>query len=218
MPVLVGRDPGPIAPKGSRTDLRDDDPSSGRSPLDPVAGLRWVLRPVPCLHLVGRSESTGRPPKVKRDFRNAVRWDTVRAPVRLETPSPRPAARYGRAVQVSEERFEELVVDALDSIPDTLSAEMENVAVMVEEWPTAAQLEGRGGTLLGLYEGVPLTARDPITYAGVSPDRITIFRGPLCEQATSEDELAAQVRVTVLHEVGHHFGIDDDRLDELGWA
>ncbi len=119
---------------------------------------------------------------------------------------------------MSEERFEQLVADALDAIPDALAAEMENLAVMVEEWPTAAQLEGRGGTLLGLYEGVPLTARDPITYAGVIPDRITIFRGPLCERATSEAELVEQVRVTVLHEVGHHFGIDDDRLDELGWA
>jgi len=121
-------------------------------------------------------------------------------------------------VQVSATRFEELVVAALDSIPDELAEEMQNVAVVVEDWPTVAQLEGRGGTLLGLYEGVPLTRRDPITYSGVSPDRITIFSGPLCARASSESELAAQVRVTVLHEVGHHFGIDDDRLHELGWA
>ncbi len=121
-------------------------------------------------------------------------------------------------MQVSRARFEELVAEALDSIPDELATEMENVAVLVEEWPTAAQLEGRGGTLLGLYEGVPLTRRDPVTYAGVSPDRITIFAGPICERAGSEALLAAQVRVTVLHEVGHHFGIDDDRLRELGWA
>ncbi|MFO7590623.1 MAG: metallopeptidase family protein [Acidimicrobiia bacterium] len=121
-------------------------------------------------------------------------------------------------MRVTRARFEELVGEALDSIPDELAAEMQNVAVMVEEWPTATQLEGRGGTLFGLYEGVPLTRRDPITYAGVSPDRITIFSGPLCARATTEADLAAQVRVTVLHEVGHHFGIDDDRLHELGWA
>ena len=121
-------------------------------------------------------------------------------------------------MDVSRPRFEELVAEVLDSIPAELAIEMQNVAVMVEEWPTRAQLAGRGGTLLGLYEGVPLTRRDPITYAGVSPDRITIFAGPLCERAVSETDLAAQVRVTVLHEVGHHFGIDDARLHELGWA
>lgn len=121
-------------------------------------------------------------------------------------------------MDVSQDRFEAFVAEALDSIPGELAAEMENVAVLVEDWPSPAQLAGRGGTLLGLYEGVPLTRRDPITYAGVSPDRITIFAGPLCARATSEAELAAQVRVTVLHEVGHHFGIDDDRLRELGWA
>ena len=124
----------------------------------------------------------------------------------------------GRGVQVTRARFEELVGEALDSIPEELAAEMQNVAVMVEEWPTATQLAGRGGTLFGLYEGVPLTRRDPITYAGVSPDRITIFAGPLCARAGTEADLAAQIRVTVLHEVGHHFGIDDVRLDELGWA
>ena len=114
--------------------------------------------------------------------------------------------------------FERLVADALDSIPPGLAAEMENVAVVVEDWPSAEQLRGRSGTLLGLYEGVPLTRRDPIGYAGVLPDRITIFRGPLCERAHDDDELAAQVRVTVLHEVGHHFGMSDARLHELGWA
>lgn len=126
-------------------------------------------------------------------------------------------------MRVSRDRFEELVADALDDIPPELAVEMENVAVVVEEWPTAAQLDdnmGRGqrGTLLGLYEGIPLTSRSEVTYAGVMPDRITIFQGPLCERATDEDELAAQVRVTVLHEVGHHFGMSDARLHELGWA
>ena len=113
-----------------------------------------------------------------------------------------------------------MVADALDEIPDALANELENVAVMVEDWPSPAQLERvpRGGMLLGLYEGVPLTARGPISYSGVSPDRITIFQGPLSRRAPDLDALAAQVRVTVLHEVGHYFGMDDARLHELGWA
>ena len=121
-------------------------------------------------------------------------------------------------MEVSPARFEELVADALDAVPDELAAEMENVAIVVQEWPTHAQRAERRGTLLGLYEGIPLTKRGPMSYAGVLPDKITIFRGPLCARARDEHELAEQVRVTVLHEVGHYFGIDDARLRELGWA
>ena len=97
-----------------------------------------------------------------------------------------------------------MVGDALDEIPDALANELENVAVMVEDWPTPEQLArvGAHGTLLGLYEGVPLTKRGPLSYNGVSPDRITIFQGPLSRRAADLDALAAQVRVTVLHEVG----------------
>jgi len=119
---------------------------------------------------------------------------------------------------VSEEQFEAMVADALDSIPDELADQMENVAVMVQDWPTAAQLDGRSGTLLGLYEGVDLPRRSPIGYTGVMPDKITIFRGPLSALARDEADLAQQVRVTVLHEVGHYFGLSEDRLHELGWA
>jgi predicted Zn-dependent protease with MMP-like domain len=121
-------------------------------------------------------------------------------------------------VEVSEERFEALVAAALDSIPDEFADEMENVAIIVEDWPTREQLAGRRGTLLGLYEGVELPDRSPLAYSGVMPDRITIFRGPLCDLARDEDDLAHQVRVTLLHEVGHYFGLDDERLHELGWA
>ncbi|MBM3672752.1 MAG: metallopeptidase family protein [Actinobacteria bacterium] len=121
-------------------------------------------------------------------------------------------------VEVSRARFEELVADALDTIPPELALEMENVAVLVQDWPDPEQLAQRSGTLLGLYEGVPMTERSPTHYAGVLPDRITIFRGPLCERARDEAHLAEQVRVTVLHEVGHHFGMSDARLRELGWA
>ena len=82
---------------------------------------------------------------------------------------------------MSRARFEELVADAIDEVPEELAAEMENVAVVVEDWPSRAQSANRRGTLLGLYEGVPLTKRGPISYAGVAPDKITIFRGPLCD-------------------------------------
>ena len=121
-------------------------------------------------------------------------------------------------MHLSRERFEGLVADALDSIPPDLAAHMENVAVMVEDWPSREQLGDRAGTLFGLYEGVQLTNRSPLNYAGVMPDRVTIFRGPLCERSRDEAELAHQIRVTVIHEIGHHFGIDDARLRELGWS
>ncbi len=113
-----------------------------------------------------------------------------------------------------------MVADALDEIPPALSTEVANVAVVVEEWPSRAQLArvGSGGMLLGLYEGVPLTARGPLSYSGVAPDRITIFRGSLQRISRDVDDLKARVRVTVLHEVGHYFGMDDARLRELGWA
>jgi len=113
-------------------------------------------------------------------------------------------------IEVSAERFEELVADALDDIPPALGKLMDNVWV---------QVDGRARPdLLGLYEGVPLTARDS-GYAGmVMPDRITIFRRTICSICASEDEVVAQVRQTVVHEVAHHFGIGDDRLTELGWA
>lgn len=110
------------------------------------------------------------------------------------------------------------MADALDNIPEALGRVMQNVAVLVEDWPTRAQLAGRHGTLLGLYEGIDLTRRSPLSYAGVMPDRITIFRGPILSIARSEEELVRLVSGTVIHEVAHHFGISDARLEELGWA
>jgi len=121
-------------------------------------------------------------------------------------------------VNVGQDRFEELVAEALDGLPESLGRLMENVAVMVEDWPTSEQLAGRAGTLLGLYEGIALTRRSPLSYAGVMPDRITIFRGPISQLARNEEELADIVTTTVVHEVAHHFGISDERLQELGWA
>ncbi len=115
------------------------------------------------------------------------------------------------SVEVDPQRFEELVGEALDSIPPELARLMNNVAVFVEEQSPEGQ------DLFGLYEGVPLTERDG-GYAGVLPDRITIFRGPLCDACDTEAQVVEEVRTTVVHEIAHHFGIDDARLQELGWG
>jgi predicted Zn-dependent protease with MMP-like domain len=115
----------------------------------------------------------------------------------------------GHMVDVEPGRFEEMVVAALDGLPEELGRLMRNVAVTVEHGP------GPPG-LLGLYEGVPLTSRTS-DYAGVLPDRITIYRREICSISRTEQEVADQVRRTVIHEIAHHFGIDDNRLRELGW-
>jgi predicted Zn-dependent protease with MMP-like domain len=114
-------------------------------------------------------------------------------------------------VQMSSERFEELVSEALDLVPADLTAAMSNVVVLV------ADRHPEYRDLLGLYEGVALTMRDT-NYAGLLPDRITIFREPILAICSTEQEVMDEVAVTVVHEVAHHFGIDDDRLHELGWA
>jgi len=121
-------------------------------------------------------------------------------------------------METDRETFEALVADALDRIPDELGRFMDNVAVFVEDWPTPEQLAGRRGTLLGLYQGIDLTRRTPLSYGGVMPDRITIFRGPISRIARTQDELVDIVTRTVIHEVAHHFGISDARLEELGWG
>lgn len=118
--------------------------------------------------------------------------------------------------EVSPERFDELVAEALDAIPEELGRLMENVVVLTADRPTRGQQRGFG-TLLGLYEGVALTRRGPVSYKGVLPDRITIFRLAHCRRARDEDELRRNVTRTVAHEVGHHFGISDRRLRELGY-
>lgn len=124
---------------------------------------------------------------------------------------------------ISPERFEALVERALDRLPEEFHAHMENVSVVIAEEPERELLEAMGmdpddpeDTLFGLYEGVPLTERgfDEV----LLPDSITIFRRPLLEWAESEHEVVEEVRITVLHEIGHFFGMDEDRLDELGYA
>ena len=115
------------------------------------------------------------------------------------------------AVQMDRERFEELVGEALDEVPPELLALMDNVVVLVEDDPED------GADLLGLYEGYALTDRG-WDYAGVLPDRITIYRNPTLRICESEDDVVEEVATTVVHEIAHHFGIDDARLHDLGWG
>lgn len=111
---------------------------------------------------------------------------------------------------MTDEEFEDLVGEALDSIPPQLLDAMNNVVVLVEPaHPTQS--------LYGLYEGVALTKRTS-DYAGFLPDTITIYRDPILAHAPTPAEARRQIAITVIHEVAHHFGIDDDRLDELGWG
>ncbi len=109
------------------------------------------------------------------------------------------------------ERFDELVSDALDLIPPELAAAIDNVVVLV------ADRDPEDPELLGLYQGIALTERDS-SYAGALPDTITIFRESLLEICDTEEDVIEEVVITVVHEIAHHFGIDDERLHELGWG
>jgi predicted Zn-dependent protease with MMP-like domain len=115
------------------------------------------------------------------------------------------------AVQpVSPEVFEEMVADALDGLPQEITAGFSNVVVVVEDQNDSDP------HLLGLYEGIALTER--YDYSGALPDRISLYRIPLCLAAEDLEDLVNEVRITVVHEFGHHVGIDDERLHQLGWA
>lgn len=117
------------------------------------------------------------------------------------------------------EAFDELVVEAIESLPSALRDVLDNVEVLTDDWPTMDQLEsvglGPGHTLLGLYEGIPQTERTS-DYGMVLPDRITIFREPVLAYCRTPDQVRQEVRRTVIHELAHHFGISDDRLHDLG--
>ena len=112
---------------------------------------------------------------------------------------------------MSRERFEELVSEALDDVPEELLALVDNCVVLVEDDPPA-----HDPGLLGLYVGIPLTDRGA-GYTMVLPDRITIFRNPTLAMCRDEDEVVEEVHITVVHEIAHHFGIDDHRLRDLGY-
>ena len=129
--------------------------------------------------------------------------------ISLVTHRPYAGTDNGLMIEVDPGHFEEMVITALDGLPEEFGRLMQNVAVIVEHDP------GPPG-LLGLYEGIPLSSRRS-DYAGVLPDRITIYRREVCAICRTEQEVADQVRRTVVHEIAHHFGIDDDRLTELGW-
>ena len=118
----------------------------------------------------------------------------------------------GVPVEMTRERFEELVGEALDEVPTELMSLLNNVVILVEEESPPGESD-----LLGLYEGYALTERG-WDYAGVLPDRITIYRGPTLRLCDSEEDVVDEVAVTVVHEIAHHFGIDDARLHELGWG
>lgn len=111
-------------------------------------------------------------------------------------------------ITVSTDRFDEMVGDALDTLPPEFTRLMRNVVVVTDD--------GTDPHLLGLYVGIPLTERRS-DYSAVLPDQITIYRNAICAMCTSEDQVVDEVRRTVVHEVGHHFGIGDERLHELGW-
>ena len=117
-----------------------------------------------------------------------------------------------------QDEFETLVIDAIGELPQELLAQVDNVAIVVEQWPSRtqiaeAELEHRG-ELLGLYEGIPLTDREG--YNLVLPDKITIFQGPVEAMWHTREDMAREIKVTVAHEIAHHFGIDDERLEEMG--
>jgi predicted Zn-dependent protease with MMP-like domain len=119
---------------------------------------------------------------------------------------------------MTRQRFEELVRDAVDSIPRRFRAHMENIAVVVEDEPSADLLDEMEieppDTLLGLYHGTPLPDR-PWAYGNVLPDRITIFQRPIEEACETDDEVVATIGETVIHEVGHYFGLSEEELEEI---
>ena len=122
-------------------------------------------------------------------------------------------------MRVSPDRFERLVAEAIDSLPAPFAARLQNVEIVIEAWPSRRQLRDTGtpagDTLLGLYEGVPLTERGG-GYGMVLPDKITIFQGPIEQLSSTDQEVQAQVRHTVIHEIAHFFGISDEQLRRMG--
>ncbi|NYF96830.1 metallopeptidase family protein [Janibacter cremeus] len=126
-------------------------------------------------------------------------------------------------MQISEEDFESAVRDALDEVPSGLLGMLDNVAFFVEDEPGPEYAEPamsveENAELLGIYVGTPLTDRDSGWTAGALPDRIVLFRGPLSRMCADIDELREEITITIVHEAGHHVGIDEQRLHDLGWA
>jgi predicted Zn-dependent protease with MMP-like domain len=141
----------------------------------------------------------------------------ARTPESIAAGAAREAGRQTVAVdtrplEIGTAEFDDLVVEALDTLPPRLAALVDNVVVLVEDEPPPDDPH-----LLGLYDGIPLTERDS-SYTFVPPDRILIFRGPLTRMCRDREELVEEVRITVVHEIAHHFGIDDAQLHAWGWG
>lgn len=137
----------------------------------------------------------------------------------MQEALPAAGARLDSMFRAGDRRdFERLVKEALEYLPDNLAERMSNVDIVVEDLPPADDLVDEDPErLLGLYHGIPLTDRGD-NYFGVLPDRITLYQNNIERLARSAPDLKNIVRRTIIHEIAHHFGIDDDRLEELGWA
>lgn len=123
-------------------------------------------------------------------------------------------------MRISRDRFEQIVEEALRAVPLELRRAVDNLEIAVEDWPTEEQLTSvdlaESDSLFGLYEGVPLPARG--IEPPLLPDRITLFQGPLEAACDTEEELREEIRRTLVHELAHYFGFDEDRLEELGYG
>ena len=179
-----------------------------RFPLPVPVGVRGTVRrpALPVKHVQGYGWRSSRPRRRAALPRARHGRRPPRPRLRLPTVQPPGTGR---------EAFIRLVEEAVESIPEEFRDRLANVDFVVEETPRGDEVPG-GELLLGLYQGVPLTERGA-GYFGVLPDRIVLFRRPIEARARSDADLAELVREVVLHEVAHYFGIDDDRLDELGW-
>ena len=129
-------------------------------------------------------------------------------------------ARNGGGMKLSRAEFEQVVAEALDDLPEEIAEMLTNISVVVEQWPSAEILKQMNlpsrSSLLGLYEGIPLTCRDT-SYSGVLPDRVTIFQGPIEKVGRTRTQIRDEIKSVVVHEIAHHFGIDDERIRELGY-
>ena len=136
----------------------------------------------------------------------------------VQGPETSESQRGGESPAMKRWDFEKLVLEALEQLPEEIALHMDNVDVVVQAWPSEEQLDSAGlddpHELLGLYEGIPLTERD--SYNMALPDRVNIFQGPIEAISSDRETLVQEIRDTVLHEIAHHFGIDDRRLEELG--
>src|SRR5699024_6300098 len=207
---VKGRCPGPLddGGPGQRTARPKAYPPARIDASDVCVDAAYATPP---LRSDAAPTTTGRPPRDGPWGRGCAE------PGCASQPQPGRPWFDGVMIRISREDFEEAVDDALDSLPEEIARAIAeaNVAILVEEEPAPEQ---SGGTeLLGLYEGIPLDKRS-IFQGYAQPDRIFIFRGPLQRHARSREHLVEEIAVTVLHELGHLFGISDARLHELGWG